>query len=142
MEGKLQQLISPIPMDPGQFLEQPREQDLGQLLPIQPSDPHRDRVISQASEASSLPNSDTSATELLNSSHSSLVTPPTPTLAPSPKRRGKPQTKELAKERPPVKDSPESRPEDTCCQERGSRRKRGKVEDEERTERRDGGSRE
>ena len=34
------QFISPISMDPGQFLGQPGEQDLGQLLHTQPSDPH------------------------------------------------------------------------------------------------------
>ena len=113
--------VSSIP--PEQFLGQPGEQDLGQLLATQPSEPHPDSVVSQASEVCSLPSLD--VLELLNSSHSSLAPPKTPTLSPCPKRKGGPPTKELAKERPAVEDSPDSPPEDTYPPERGQKKAGG-----------------
>ena len=80
------QYISPISPDPRQLLEQQREQDFRELLQIHPSDPTRDRIASNTSEASSLPVSEASPTELLNSSSSSPVTPLTSTSGPFPRR--------------------------------------------------------
>jgi len=104
-------------------LGQPGKQDLGQLLAIKPSEAHPDSVVSQASEVCSLPSLDVS--ELLNSSHSSLAPPKTPTSSPYPKRKGGLPTKELAKERPAVKDSPDSPLEDISPRERTDKGRRG-----------------
>ena len=57
--------------------------------------------------------------ELLNSSHSLLHLPKTPVTSPCPKKKGEPFAKELPKERPAIKESPDSPPDDVYPKERG-----------------------
>ena len=119
------QYIYPVPTDPGQYLGQPGGQDLGQLLQLQPGDPHQDGATSTASGVNSLPTSEDVVAELLNSTHSLLATPPTPKIESSPRREVTARAKESVKGRLPVKDSLESPPEPEYSPDRRQRRSGG-----------------
>ena len=137
---KIEALAQPVTIsDPyisqEQYKGHPENPGFTQLLPAQPSESQPEIVVFQDSEVCSIVDSEFS--DLLNSSHgllpSSLPIPKTPVTSPGPKKRGQPVAKELHKERPVIKETPDSPPDDVYPKERGQKKAGGAARSKRRS---------
>ena len=127
---KIEALAQPVTIsDPyisqEQYKGHPENPGFTQLLPAQPSESQPEIVVFQDSEVCSIVDSEFS--DLLNSSHgslpSSLPIPKTPVTSPGPKKRGQPAAKVLHQEKPVIKETLDSPPDDVHPGDRGQKKK-------------------
>ena len=108
-----------------QYIGPPEDPGFTQLLTVQPSEAQPESVVFQDSKVCSIVDSEFS--DLLNSSHdplpSSLPIPKTPVTSPGPKKRGQPASKELNQEKPIIKETSDSPPDDLHPGDRGHNKK-------------------